>query len=399
MRVHRKPTDTTAPLSKYARSLDPGEYEKSLLNSYYTNFVEQSSRHYPLKLAQRILVRRPTSLLDNILTNLLAIQINRDKPELFNEILGFMDPDRRKYLLSNIGRSTARHLMRAPQFRSADNLIMTNDLIGELALNSNSIYRQGTDVLRELLPYTEKILGNVEYADTGRQQLFNTNKPNLLPNSLYPTASYGVNELILPLKGQKLSWVHTPSRDMDIRADIQETFDSTPKSIRVNPVGFLPKYRLGALTISDGGLTNDTTVIPWDSVDKVLAGFLLRDKQDNNLFIPPNYGRNGLSREESDLRQRVFKLSSRKPTNIVKQIKERGIGGYGDAEIDIYDESQYYWESGFRRRADTEDIVSALFPHPLVRYTAVQYRNGQTDEKCMDNLCGLTMATLPLVQK
>jgi len=401
MRVHQHRTSPSLSslAMKMDRSLDPGEYEFGLLDPHYRGIIKSLSNKTPDALVRKVLERRPSELMDDILTATLAWQLNQGKTDDLEALFYALPIGRRERVVNNMSRGTIRHIVRDPVLRSLHNIPRIDTYLGELALNANSIYRQGTDVFRELLPYVDNILGNIDYADTGRQQLFNTGEINVIPSATYPTNAYGVREVKLPLPNSKLSWVFSHPDKNNIENRFKDTFDD-PKELLVNPVGYLPKYRFGALSATDKGLSNKTTTIPWNNVEKILAGFIIRKKDsEEQLFIPPVYGQNELTPDESAIRQRIFSLTSRKPTSLVKQMKERGVGGYGDQEIDIYNEKQYFWDAGRRTEAQETDVNRALFPHPLIRYTAIGYRDCETSGDVEKELCGQVLATLPLVQK
>ncbi len=117
------------------------------------------------------------------------------------------------------------------------------------------------------------------------------------------------------------------------------------------------------------------------------------------MFINPPLGQHQLTPDESKLRQKMFSLTSKGTSNIIKQIKERGDSGYGDSEIDIYNDGQYAWYKGKRNKAEDDAITSSLFPHPLLRQVSTNYRDADTDPAVADELCNLTLATLPMTQK
>jgi len=399
MRVHRRRYDQ--PTNEYLldnRDIDPGQAEYESIESTYRPFVKSAASKFPIVLVNKVLDRPPSTLYNKILASVLANQVYAGEAELLSDTLNIIPAGRRNTIGNMLGRSTWRQLVRSPSMRSIKTLPKNSVYRGELALNANSIYRQGTDVLRELLPNSSKILDNIYIGDMDGQQLFSTNTENMMPSSIYPTNKYGINELTLQLPNFNLSWVHSPPVKRNYKDMITEHFGEKAKNIKVNPVGFLPKYRFAALSITDEGLRNKTDLIKWDQIGKVLAGFNLHDG-DNELFIYPSYGDNELLPYESNLRQKIFNRTSRKPTSLIKQMKSRGIGGYGDKELDIYNENQFFWNNGLRRQGTEEDITKGLFPHPLIRKVATEYRDLDIDNSIMDKLCSMTLATLPLAPK
>jgi len=398
MRVHERAPDDVHLLDAMDRELDPGEFEISTLSKPYRDFILQGARRYPKLLFDRIQQRRPTDILDKLLVSLVGYIISRDDADLLDHIYDQLDNDRAKRITENLGRSTMRYLVRHPYMRRIKSLPRTETLLGEMALNANTLYRQGTDVLHFLLSSIDDILGNVEYVNVGEQQLFNTNRVNLLPGGVYPTTSYGVSELEFPLNDSKLTWLHTPPGHNTFK-DLVELYGMGAKDLRVNPVGFLPKHRYGTIKISPEGLRNKSSLIPRDKINKILAGFIIRNKQNDTMFIPPVFGKQTLSVTDSILRKKIFNATSQRNIDITKQIKEKGSAGYGDQEIDIYNEGQFYWDGGKRRPGEEDDIIKALFPHPLIRLVSTAYRDDNITTTCRDNICGLTLATLPLVQK
>jgi len=169
--------------------------------------------------------------------------------------------------------------------------------------------------------------------------------------------------------------------------------------ITAHPMGFLPRYHSQALTMRPDGLANSTVHIPLESIAKVLAGFVIYNVSEESLFVNPPVGQHQLTPEESKLRQKMFSLTSKKPTNIVRQLKERGDSGYGDSEIDIYNNGQYAWHRGKRSKVGDQAITESLFPHPLLRHMSICYRDADTDPIVVEELCSLTLATLPMTQK
>ena len=399
MRVHRRRNDLVSNNALLNdRDVDPGEAEYEAIEPPYRPFVKNAATKFPLILVNKILSRGESTLYDKILASVLANQVANGNTELFKELLDSIHSDRRNKIGNMMGRATWRQLVRNPSMRDIPSLPKNDTYMGELALNANSVYRQGTDVFRELLLKANKFLSTIEIGDMEGQQLFNTKSENLMPSSIYPTNQYGIDELTLPLPNFDLSWVYSPPVKKNYKDIIDARFGEGATDIRVNPVGFLPKYRFASLSVGNEGLRNSTDLIKWHQISKILAGFSLH-RGDDELFIYPNYGDNELSPYESNLRKKIFGLTSRKPTSLIKQMKSKGIGGYGDKELDIYNKGQFFWNNGLRRIGVDEDLLNGLFPHPLVRQIATEYRDADVDNTIMDKLCSMTLATLPLAPK
>lgn len=405
LRVHRRAQTRQAEIQLLQdRNIDPGEAELELVNHQYRSFVTDSAINRPDVVIKSVLHRINGRKIKLMAVALLGRFVQLDMIDSFELLLTGISVKDRKDILEVLGRSTWRRIVRQPEFRALHRFFGSNkQFLGELALNANSIYRQGTDVMKLILPHLDNILDDIDYAELGEQQLFNTRSPNLIPSNVYPTDAYGVNELYVGGSASKVTWVHSPPLPTSNLLDqIDEQLGvhlENKGKITAFPMGFLPRYRSQALNLKSDGLSNSTLNIPLESINKVLAGFVLYNDKDDSLFVNPTVGRHQLTPDESKLRQKMFSLTSKRPTNIIKQIKEKGDSGYGENEVDIYNNGQYAWYRGKRNQADDQALITSLFPHPLLRHISIGYRDADTDIEVSDKLCGLTLATLPLIPK
>jgi len=405
LRVHKHPRRRSADTNMLLdRELGPGEAELELINHQYRPFVTDSADKRPDVLVNSILHRISDPKIQLMSGALLGQLVKLERIDSFDQLISGIPPSIKEKILPNIGRSTWRAIARNPELRGLSKKIgYDENFIGELALNANSIYRQGTDVMRLVLPHLDKIIDDIDYANIGEQQIFNTRSPNLIPSGVYPTSSYGANEIAIGGPASQVTWVHSPPADASLLFDqMKKQLMVTPDNlgkITAHPMGFLPKYHSQALTMRPDGLSNSTIHIPMESINKVLAGFVLYSIKGEQLFVNPRIGKHQLDPTESKLRQKMFSLTSKNPTNIIRQIKEKGDSGYGDNEIDIYNRGQYSWLRGRREIADDSSITRSLFPHPLLRKVSTSYRDVDTDPTVSEELWNLTLASLPMIQK
>lgn len=399
LRVHRRPEEVAPDYESLDdRDLEPGEAEIKLVDYHYHNFLIDSVRNRPLILFKSLNSRRNNPVMQQMLVALISHLVKENNVEVLRTI----KDQGLQSLTSNLGRSTWRYIVRDPDLRQ---LFKTDDdnYIGEMALNANTIYRQGTDVLRLLIPHIDKVFNKVEFVNIGDQQLFNTKKPNLMPSRVYPTNSYGFDEIIVGGDLSKNTWVHSPIRTKDITKKIREKFelnDVEGLQVHVHPLGFLPKYHSKPLVFKDGMLRNNNIAIPYSSINKVLSGFMLTGvTKPVHMVINPIIGDHHLNKSESEIRSKVFKSTSKSSTDILSQIKESGSSGYGESELDIYNRKQYRWDKGYRKLTENSAFTDTLFPHPMIKYLAADYRDIETEESIIGEVCSQMVSSLPINRK
>ncbi len=402
LRVHKKPEERNLRYEDLQdRDLDPGQAELGLVPPNYHPFIKESAAKRPQIFAKSVQSRLNDPKMHALTSAFLGQIVLNERPDIFGEIIKEASPEFIRLGLDGLGRSTWRQLARKSDYR--DNLHTSNDnWLGELALNANSIYRQGTDVLKLVIPHLDQILDPMDYIQFGDQQMFNTKSPNLLPSRVYPTQDYGVNQIMVGGDKYKTTWIHTPPGKSNILKELEEKFSINAENkgkVTAHPMGFLPKYHNKELSLTPQGLQNSSILIPTESIQRVLAGFMLYNVKGEPLFVYPRLGEHLLTKEESGLRQKMFSLTSKRPTNILNQVKERGSSGYGDNEVDIYNQGQYRWTRGHRATADETALYDTLFPHPLLRHLALSYRDTPTSDTVMESICSLAVASLPMVQK
>jgi len=401
MRVHTKPAEKEAiDLDLFnSRDIDPGEAERSRVPGNYIKAIDSLLYKAPEKLIKGIYDRRRHEVMRDVAGLVLGTLVKDGRIDLVSHILESAGRDFVDW--SSLGRSTWRQIARDPDLRA----LMTNirqsdpDYVGEVALNSNTIYRQGTDVLGLVTPYLDDVMAKIDYVTLdGGQQMFNTGRLNVIPSAIYPTDSYGYDKVSVGLKDSKNSWVFTPANSAPVHELVEAL---NPKDgLRIHPIGFLPKTPRVLLHRGESQFQFGGLIIPFDIARKVMSGFRIFSRDgENSVYVYPDVGAHTLSPGESHIRSTLVQMTASSPMDLHRSAKNKGRGGYGHHEIDIYNMGQYFWKDGHRSRSTQEQIVKAVFPHPLLSYMAANYRDDYTEDIVMEEICNLAISSLPIIPR
>lgn len=399
MSVHRRPSsnrvDTPTVDMRLDRNIDPGEAELLGVQSDYRSFVSKLRPRSFASVVSEANDRRGQAFVPHLLAALFGQMVARNEHEAFVDSAADLHHTLRRRVYELLGRSTWRRIARSPDFRTPilKSGIRNRWLAGELALNANTIYRQGHDVLSSVLPYIDWIMDDLDTIEIPGQQLFNTRSINLIPSSVHPTRAYGYGSI--HIGPSKTEWVYSEHSDSLTKDRMSELFQGE-NSLKLNVVGHLNRRSPKLILAADGVNVSDVH-IPWDSVHRTLAGFTVSGGGKKHL-VSPIIGRHILTADESSVRRGIFDRMV-KTGDLLSQMKERGTTGFGDDEVDIYNTEQFKWIGGRRMSASDDDIVAGIFPHPLLRLAALKYRDAELSADLKQKLGALVACTLPLVPK
>ena len=395
MRVHSNPDqmDIASEL-KFDRSAEPGDFELQFIPSHVRTYVRRLSIHNPKDLFKESLTRRTKYTLP-VQAFIIATQIAQKRADILSDLLGSVKRERAEVILDSLGRSTIREGVRDSDIRNILLKLPNFDILGELALSANSLYRSGEDVLRLLIPHTDRLLQHYDYVDTGVQQLFNTNYINVLPTRVLPIDRQGVYNFGLP--GSKTRFLASVPYNKD---GLLQKIKELSGPVRLHAIGHLPKRLNNKIRYLSSGVRVDQEHISWEKIFSVLGGFALLDKDYNILNIPLIHdGESSNTVADGMTRNRIFNSRVLKsPRYISKDIASKSSGGYGNYEIDIYgDGRQFLSYKGRRNPVTSSEVSKGLFPHPLIRLWACEYRTEPLDPELRAELCGQALGSLPLI--
>lgn len=400
LRVHRGSSPTQQPEHTavlYNRDADPGEGELLLLQPEYRNFVRRMTDAHVGHTIDGLHRRQNERFVPDLLAAMIGHAVYQEHTDRLQQILESAPRSQLRMAIGRLGRATWRYAVRSPDMRGSLYRIDKRlpNMIGEIALNANTIYRQGADVLRYMIPAIDDIISDIDYIDVGDQQMFNTKSINLLPSSVFPSKSHGYSSV--SIAGGNNTWLFSEPGKSHFRDKVISTLDAGPHStIKVSVLGHLNKRGVTTMRVSDRGLFTKKKAIEWASVNRVLSGFRLSNG-DKSIIVPPIIGHHLLNEQERADRTELFRTYVKNGDDLLRQMRERGVAGFGDDEIDLYNDRQYKWSAGRRSIAGEDDIISSIFPHPLVRLAAIQYRDAETTELVKSKLGSAIACTLPLM--
>ena len=381
------------------RDKDPGEFELSRIEEDYRPFLKNSIAADPEFFIDRV-AKKGGAMTVNIMSAAIGLLVHTGNIDAISRLDQFSSSIRQA-IGDNMSRATARHFVREAGGHDLIDLFGPNKVLrGEMALNANTLYRMGLEPLRYVLGQLDDMLAPVDHIDLGHQQIFSTRSPNLAPSGVHPIKERGVDTM--SVAGSSPEFLFSTKSGPDLHTYLSDSLGlQDSDGFSLYPIGSLPRPSGQAFRLLPDGIGNSSIKIPWSIARKVLQGFMARPivyERGLNEGVPifPNLSDNVLTSSELELRQKIHKLTSRKPTDALKLMREYGESGYGVDEIDLYNVDQFRWINGRRFRAGVEEVDLPVFPHPLLRLASMEYRDTDDDMEVTERLWALVISSLPL---
>lgn len=415
MAVHERPDALGSnPLELIKdRSRDPGEVESSNLDKNSRALIAYLTAH---KRASDIFQGQRRQQMGERQAGRLGIAtfsklVSLDRYEEAMDLLS--TPSFKSKDLNRVSSATWRHFLKYAPTEFIDAVAQKqfpNSLfLGETAVMSNTLLRRGKNSLGYVLPATKELLKNIEYVDLPNQQLFNMSSM-ARPSRVEPINRNHID--IIDTAGAQ--WSSTKPGKSNWTRNFLKEFKGN--SIRVALQGFPAKTDSSSniLQVSEAGLSNGQVQIGPEDILSVLGGFSFyprktqkvedesnRDEkwpQRSLVFPQMNEGQDTLV---SNVRKRLAKFSNStsSPKNLTDSSIGVGSGIHGMSELDIREGGSYTWDnlkanSRPYKQSDESDLFTTTFPHPLVKYTAMDYL-GETDASILKELGDMSVVTLP----
>lgn len=419
MSVHERPAEGGSDFVDLLRdrNSDPGEIESSGLDRNARSLIDYLSAHN--KIGDMFLGDRrkqigeyQSSILSSSAFSRMVSEDRFDQAMSFMHSSGFRMEDLRR-----ISASTWRYFIKNAPVEIIDEMARkrfpNSILLGEISVLSNTLLRRGRNSLNYILPATKNITKPLEFVDLPHQQLFNMSGMTL-PSRVEPINRALIN--VVDTAGAQ--WVYNKARRSNWIRNFLESHDGM--SVRVMLHGFPAKTDSAAniLQVSKRGLSNSVIEIGPDDVLKVLGGFSfvvrktgsskeeeLNSSRENawpqNSLVFPVM-EDEMDVISSNVRGRIIRFSNKvnQINDITTSAINVGAGEHGISEFDIRENGHYAWDN-LRpnnprpyRSSNESDLFTTSYPHPLVKYNALQYL-GNTDSSTLKMIGDMGVVTLP----
>ncbi len=394
--------------SKNNRELDPGEFELGLLTTKGYRMLQKlvQNQHGLAAIFDPSFRQKAGTILgDKIRSAAVGVLVKNGKWDELNSAFSLFNETAN---LSQVSSATWRNLIKYAPLELVDSVMSKrgapSNLIGEVAVLSNTLLRKGVNSLAYLLPYASRELAPVRYVDLPNQQLFNLGHPTL-PTGTDLSQLHRSNSGVA--HAADTHWIWSPPRVSNWTRNFLEVFKGS--SIRVSLHGFPQKrdLRSNTLNVTDQGLSNQYMTIRPEDILKVLGGFHVRAVGSDGTTpvheswpwantIVPVIGTT-LEPSISSIRGKLANFSSYLDLRPKIQINDQ----LGQSELDVHTDSTYMWRGStdtHRPYVNVSDdelfgIIGTPFPHPLVKKMISSYL-PRWDEHS-DLLSSLAVSLLP----
>jgi len=419
MKVHERPAGGSSDFVNLVRdrNKEPGEIELTGLDRNSRSLVDYLTAHNKISDMfagdrRRQIGEYQSSVLASAAFGKFLKEDRFEQALDFTRSSGFNMEDLRR-----ISASSWRHFIKNAPLEIIDDLARkqfpNSIFLGELSVLSNTLLRRGRNTLNYILPATQKLTKGIEFVDLPHQQLFNMSGMTL-PSRVEPINKNHIN--VVDTAGAK--WVYNKARRSNWIRNFLQAHDGM--SLRVMLHGFPAKTDSAAniLQISSRGLYNSQIQINPDDILGILGGFSIGVRKigagveeelnevrmnawpQNSLVFP--IIEDELDPIASNVRGRIIKFSNKTSSvnDITTSAINVGAGEHGISELDIRDNGHYTWDNSRPnnprpyRSSNETDIFTTSYPHPLVKYTAMQYL-GNTDPSILKMVGDMSVVTLP----